>query len=145
MQEIYPGHEPVLLQESLELLNLKPGQIAIDCIAWTRRSLLRNLESHGTKGQLFAFERDERNLQVARSRLEKIGNNFTLFHDNFSSLTDRLRRKGYPKRMQFSLILDSLPHMWMKASRGFSLLRKDHSICALTLLRKNGCGPSQYT
>ena len=124
VQEIYPGHEPVLLRESLALLDLKPGQVAVDCTLGLGGHSSEILKAIGPKGHLYAFERDERNLKVARSRLEKIGNNFTLFHDNFSSLTDRLRREGasHADAILFDLGLSS-PHI-DEASRGFSFLRE---------------------
>lgn len=130
VQENYPApkqpvHESVLLQETLELMNLKPGMVAVDCTLGLGGHSSEILKAIGPKGHLYAFDRDERNLKVAQARLEKIGKNFTLFHDTFSSLKDRLRREGAPITVDailFDLGLSS-PHL-DEADRGFSFLRE---------------------
>lgn len=121
--DIIPKHDPVLLRETLELLNLKQGMVAVDCTLGLGGHASEILKAIGPKGHLYAFERDERNLKVAKERLEKIGNNFTIFHDTFSSLKDRLRREGASEidAVLFDLGLSS-PHI-DDAARGFSFLR----------------------
>lgn len=128
MQEIYtdsePQHEPVLLRECLELMHLKPGSVAVDCTLGLGGHSSEILKAIGSKGHLYAFERDERNLKVAEKRLGEIGKNFTIFHDSFRSLKDRLRREGvsYVDAILFDLGLSS-PHV-DDAARGFSFSKE---------------------
>jgi len=105
-------------------MDLKPGSVAVDCTLGLGGHSSEILKAIGLKGHLYAFDRDERNLKVARERLEKIGSNFTLFHDSFSSLKDRLRREGVSAvdAILFDLGLSS-PHL-DEAARGFSFLRE---------------------
>lgn len=128
VQESYPrpgsAHQSVLLQESLEYLALRPGMIAVDCTLGLGGHSSEILRAIGPKGHLYAFERDERNLKVAQKRLSEIGKNFTIFHDSFRSLKDRLRREGvsHVDAILFDLGLSS-PHV-DDATRGFSFLRE---------------------
>lgn len=118
------GHEPVLLKETLELLNLKPGMIAVDCTLGLGGHSSEILKAIGPKGFLYAFEKDEKNLKVAEARLKKIGKNFNIFHASFSSLKDRLGREGvsHVDAILFDLGLSS-PHI-DDPTRGFSFLRE---------------------
>ena len=128
MQEIYPGsadaHQSVLLKETLQYLDLKPGQIAVDCTLGLGGHASEILKAIGPTGFLYAFERDERNLRVAEKRLSQIGKNFKIFHDSFRSLKDRLRREWASQvdAVLFDLGLSS-PHL-DDAARGFSFLRE---------------------
>lgn len=128
MHKNYPGfnyqHEPVLVREALDFLNLKPGSCAVDSTLGLGGHASEILKAISPSGQLYAFERDERNLKVAQIRLERIGKNFNIFHDSFSSLKDRLRREGvsHVDALLFDLGLSS-PHL-EDASRGFSFMKE---------------------
>ncbi len=119
-----PHHESVLLKESLEMLGLKPGMTVVDCTLGLGGHSAEILKAIGPKGHLYAFEKDARNLKVAKERLGKIAKNFTIFHDSFSSLTDRLRREGASlfDAILFDLGLSS-PHV-DDAARGFSFSKE---------------------
>jgi 16S rRNA (cytosine1402-N4)-methyltransferase len=98
----------------------------VDCTLGLGGHSAEILKAIGPSGQLYAFEKDERNLKVAEQRLTKVAQelgarkNFTIFHDSFSSLKDRLRREGASQvdAILFDLGLSS-PHV-DDASRGFS-------------------------
>ncbi len=113
-----------MLKETIESLNLKPGQIAVDCTLGLGGHSIEILKGIGPKGSLFAFEKDERNLVPAKARLEEVAENFEIFHDSFASLKDRLRGKGCDQinAIIFDLGLSS-PHV-DQPERGFSF-RKD--------------------
>lgn len=117
-------HDPVLLQESIEFLNLKKGSIVIDATLGLGGHSEEILKKIVPEGYLYAFEQDERNLIVAKERLERVGKNFTIFHDNFVSLKDRLTGEGRHSvdAILFDLGLSS-PHIDDPA-RGFSFLRE---------------------
>lgn len=109
-----------MLKETIESLNLKPGQIAVDCTLGLGGHSIEILKGIGSKGSLFAFEKDERNLVPAKARLEEVAENFEIFHDSFASLKDRLRGKGCDQinAIIFDLGLSS-PHV-DQPERGFS-------------------------
>jgi 16S rRNA (cytosine1402-N4)-methyltransferase len=114
------GHEPVLLQESLEHLGLKKGMTVVDCTLGLGGHSGEILKKVGPDGFLYAFDKDERNIKVAKKRLGEIGKNFKIFHDSFSSLKNRLRREGVSRvdAILFDLGLSS-PHI-DDPDRGFS-------------------------
>jgi 16S rRNA (cytosine1402-N4)-methyltransferase len=132
VQETYPTqqftHEPVLLKECLSFLDLKPGKVVLDCTLGLGGHSSEILKAIAPGGQLYAFEKDERNLKVAKARLEAVakesGGKFTIFHDSFSSLKDRLKREGASRvdAVLFDLGLSS-PHV-DDAERGFSFRKE---------------------
>lgn len=113
-----------MMKEVLEFLNLKPGQVVVDGTLGLGGHSEQMLKAIGPSGHLYAFERDDDNLRVAKERLEAVGNPFTIFHDNFASLKDRLEREGVHHIDAILLDLGlSSPHI-DEAQRGFSFLQE---------------------
>ena len=76
-------HYSVLLNESLEGLNIKPDGIYVDAtLGYGGHSseILKRL----TTGHLYAFDQDSEAIAYAKERLSKINNNFTIIlFDNY--------------------------------------------------------------
>lgn len=115
-----PQHISVLFQESLDALGLQPGMTVVDCTLGLGGHSSAIMDLIGPEGHLYAFDRDERNIAVARERLAQHGQHFTILHDSFSSLKDRLKGEGVLQvdALLFDLGLSS-PHL-DDAERGFS-------------------------
>ncbi len=82
-------HYSVLLNESIEMLNIKPDGIYVDCTlggGGHSSEILKRL----TSGHLYAFDQDEDAIKLARPRLEAISNNFTIIKSNFVNLKEEL-------------------------------------------------------
>jgi 16S rRNA (cytosine1402-N4)-methyltransferase len=65
-------HVPVLLQDAIELLNVRAGSVIADCtlgLAGHAAEIMRRL---GPTGRLIGFDRDPEALELARNRLEQI-------------------------------------------------------------------------
>ncbi len=79
-------HKPVLLEESVNGLNIRPGGIYVDLTFGGGGHSLRILEKLDKKGRLYAFDQDidARNNAPADSR-------FTFIHSNFRFLRNFLR------------------------------------------------------
>lgn len=109
-----------MFKETIESLNLKPGMVVADCTLGLGGHSAEILKRIGPKGFLYAFEKDERNLVLAKALLERVAKNFEIFHDSFASLKDRLRGKGilHLDAIFFDLGLSS-PHV-DQPERGFS-------------------------
>jgi len=109
------GHEAVLIQEVLELLAPKPGQIFIDCTIGRGGHALAIARQLGPTGLLIGLDVDPRNLEFAASRLNNASsanqatpqhnnNNsqtaglptIRLFHANFAELPQVLSAVGLP-------------------------------------------------
>ncbi len=86
-------HKSVLLNESIEGLNIKPDGTYIDAtlgFAGHSGEILRKLE---TEGFLFAFDQDETAVKYSTDKLSTIGNNFKIFHTNFKNMKDFINTK----------------------------------------------------
>ena len=65
-------HVPVLLQDAIELLNVRAGSVIADCtlgLAGHAAEIIRRLGPHG---RLIGFDRDPEALELAKSRLEQV-------------------------------------------------------------------------
>ena len=84
MEENY-GHKPVLLQECLDALQIKPDGIYVDgTLGRAGHSL--EIARRLTTGRLIALDRDETAIKAATRRLADYGDRVTLVHSNFSNL-----------------------------------------------------------
>ncbi len=89
-------HESVLLEEAIELLNLKEDSIVVDMtvgFAGHSSEILKRIKS----GYLFAFDQDSVALSYSRKRLSTIGENFTIIDANFKDARLELEKRGIEK------------------------------------------------
>jgi len=86
------GHDPVLLNETLELLDLRLGMTAVDCTLGRGGHSLAIAERIGPSGLLLAMDADPRNLEFARERLAAAAAPVRVFHANFAELADVLEQ-----------------------------------------------------
>lgn len=113
------GHRPVLLDECIDALQIKPDGVYVDGTlgrAGHSSEIVRRL----TTGRLIALDRDETALAAARERLAEYMDRVTLVHSNFSSLGEVLDGLGVDSvdGMLFDLGVSS-PQL-DDANRGFS-------------------------
>lgn len=88
------GHRPVLLNEVLQALDPRPGELAVDCtVGWAGHAieLLRRVQPGGL---LIGLDLDAENLPRARERLEAVGAPFRLQQGNFAALPTVLAAEG---------------------------------------------------
>ena len=75
-------HIPLLLNETIEGLNIKKDGIYVDCTmggAGHSSEILKRL----TTGHLYCFDQDQMVIEKSKKRLEEVGSNFTIIQDNF--------------------------------------------------------------
>jgi len=88
-------HKTVLLKETVDALDLKPGMVVVDATLGGGGHADEVLKKIGKTGKLIAFDQDQSALDRFEKKLE-VGSdensdkNIILFHDNFSALKDRL-------------------------------------------------------
>ena len=97
MKRAEDRHVPVLFQEVLDSLQLKPGMTVVDCtlgMGGHSEGILRRL---GPTGHLIAFDRDPEALALARERLEGVREELgseapklTLIGEAFSSIASHV-------------------------------------------------------
>ena len=117
------GHRPVLLDECLEALAIRPDGIYVDGTLGRAGHSLEILRRLGPEGRLIGVDRDETAIQAARERLAEFAGRFTLVHSNFSRVGEILDELGIRQvdGMLFDLGVSS-PQL-DEAERGFSYLQ----------------------
>lgn len=115
-------HKPVLLDECIEALNIRPEGIYVDGTLG-RAGHSREIAQRLTTGRLICIDRDMAAIEAARERLAPWMDRVTLVHSNFSELGDVLRQAGVvgADGMLFDLGVSS-PQL-DDATRGFSYMQ----------------------
>jgi 16S rRNA (cytosine1402-N4)-methyltransferase len=88
------GHDPVLLAEVLDLLNIGPGKVIVDGTTGRGGHSLEIAQRLGPTGQLICLDADPRNLNFARERLAGVPCPVRFFHANFAELDEVLKAAG---------------------------------------------------
>lgn len=86
-------HKTVLLDEAVDMLNIKPDGIYVDATTGGggHSSLIL---SKLTTGHLYCFDQDEYAFTRTKERLDAIGSNYTFVHSNFVNLKSELNKLG---------------------------------------------------
>jgi len=80
------GHIPVMLEETLQGLNVQPGGRYIDCTVGGGGHSESILERSAPGGQLLGLDADPQALEIARNRLAPHKDSVLLVNENFSNL-----------------------------------------------------------
>ena len=86
-------HKSVLLEESIELLNIKNGGVYVDAtLGFGGHSglILKRVK----RGFLFAFDQDDMAIDYSSKKLSEIGNNFEIIKSNFANLKEELNKRN---------------------------------------------------
>ncbi len=67
-----PQHVPVLLEQSLELLNVRPGGVVVDATLGLGGHSAEIARRLGSRGRLIAFDRDEQAMALGRAKLAEV-------------------------------------------------------------------------
>jgi 16S rRNA (cytosine1402-N4)-methyltransferase len=114
------GHKPVLLDETLDLLNASHGGLFVDATLGLggHSEAILDISRDST---VIGIDQDEEALKRAKQRLAKFGSRISFFHSNFAMINDVVRKakKGAPAGILADLGVSSL--QLDSGSRGFSL------------------------
>lgn len=89
-------HISVLLNETIDSLNIKEDGIYVDCTlgyAGHSSAILKRLK----KGMLYAFDQDQDARLASENTLRKISDNFEIIPTNFVNLKEELQKRGVTK------------------------------------------------
>jgi len=115
-------HYSVLLNESIEGLNIKSDGIYVDCtLGYGGHSSV--ILSKLTTGKLYCFDQDEEAIKYSKERLSKIGSNYQIIYSNFSNLKEKLNEIGVDKVDGILFDLGFSSPQVDDESRGFSFMK----------------------
>ena len=109
-------HNPVLLNESVDALNIKEDGVYVDVTfggGGHSREILKRL---GERGKLFAFDQDE---DAVKNKIED--DRFVLIEENFRYISRFLKFYGVRKVDGVLADLGVSSHQFDEAERGFSI------------------------
>ncbi|AGR42338.1 16S rRNA (cytosine(1402)-N(4))-methyltransferase RsmH [Spiroplasma diminutum] len=112
-------HTSVLLNESIDLLNIKSNGIYVDCTlgrAGHSAEILKKID----QGHLYAIDQDQDAIAISRKKLECISSNFTILEGNFADIKVLLSLSGIKKVDGILYDLGVSSPQFDKADRGFS-------------------------
>ena len=112
-------HIPVLLNEVIEGLNIKPSGIYLD-LTVGRGGHSSEILSRLTTGRLIALDQDEEAIIASQKRLEKISSNFKIIRSNFSLLDEVLNSEGVKEVDGILMDLGVSSPQFDQGERGFS-------------------------
>lgn len=112
-------HIPVLLNETIDGLNVKKDGIYLDLTIGRgghSSVILKKL----TTGHLIGFDQDEEAIQESTANLSKVSNNFELVHSNFVRFRETLKNKNIEYVDGILMDLGVSSPQFDEAERGFS-------------------------
>ena len=114
-------HVPVLLEESITALNIKPSGFYIDCTLGDGGHSYKILSRLSSQGLLLSIDRDQNAIDFVKEYYE-IPSNWILEKDNFSNIRDILEKKRISKKPNGILMDLGLSSRQLESSdnRGFS-------------------------
>ncbi|HTZ32695.1 MAG TPA: 16S rRNA (cytosine(1402)-N(4))-methyltransferase RsmH [Methylomirabilota bacterium] len=89
-------HTPVLLEEVLEWLRIKPDGVYVDATAGAAGHSVAIAERLSS-GRLISLDRDAQALQIAQERLREFAERVTLVHKPFSKIAEAVHELGIAK------------------------------------------------
>lgn len=87
-------HIPVLLDEVIEGLNIKPDGIYVDGTLGGAGHSYEIAKRLSDKGRLIGIDQDEDAIKAASERLKEFGNRVTIIRDNYSNMPAVLKELG---------------------------------------------------
>ena len=112
-------HKSVLLNESINGLNIRDGLIYVDCtLGYAGHS--GEILKKNKKGWLYAFDQDADAIEYSTNKLSSIGSNFEIIRSNFVNLKKELNKRGIYKIDGILFDLGVSSPQLDTASRGFS-------------------------
>lgn len=132
-------HVSVLLNESIENLNIKEDGIYVDCtlgFAGHSKEILKRIK----RGKLFAFDQDGEAIDYSKKILDQTNGNYEIIKSNFVNIKEELNKRGITKvdGILFDLGVSSV--QLDTKERGFSY----HNDAKLDMRMDNSKGISAY-
>ena len=112
-------HIPVLLNETIDGLSIKPNGIYVD-LTLGRGGHSREILKRLGKGHLIAFDKDQTAIEESKENLKGFDAKITVIHDDFRNFKSHLEKLGIKKVDGIMADLGVSSPQFDDASRGFS-------------------------
>jgi len=113
-------HDPVMLEEAISNLNIKPNGIYIDMTTGLGGHSIE-IAKRLDKGKLICIDRDNEALKIAEVRLKEYGGKIDFVNDNFKNVKTIIEEKGIEK-ISGALGDFGLSGLQIASDRGFSYM-----------------------
>ena len=113
-------HTSVLLNETIEGLNIKPDGIYVDGTLGGGGHSLEVCKHLGAKGSIIGIDQDAAAIEAAGERLKDFGEKVTIVRSNYCDMKSRLHELGVDKVDGIILDLGVSSYQLDTAERGFS-------------------------
>ena len=114
------NHKSVLLEETIESLDIKPDGIYVDGTLGGGGHSLEILKKLGDKGRLIGIDQDGDAIAFASERLKEYEDKTSLVHSNYSNIKSILSELGIDKVDGILLDLGVSSYQLDNAERGFT-------------------------
>ena len=114
------NHEPVLLKETIEALNIKENGIYVDCTVGGAGHSIEILKRMGSEGRLVAIDQDEEALIAASNRLQDYKDQVYFIKCNYAYLGKILDELSIDKVDGVLMDIGVSSHQLDEGERGFS-------------------------
>ncbi len=113
-------HTSVLLEETVDGLNIKPDGIYVDGTLGGGGHAYEVCSRLGNKGRFIGIDQDEAAIEAASARLRDFGERVTIVRSNYCDMRSRLQELGIDKVDGIVLDLGVSSYQLDTAERGFS-------------------------
>ena len=113
-------HKSVLLNETIEGLNIKPDGIYVDGTLGGAGHSEKIVKRLGEGGRLIGIDQDEAAIEAAGIRLKDFGEKVTIIRSNYCDMKSKLQEQGIDKVDGIVLDLGVSSYQLDTADRGFS-------------------------
>lgn len=117
-------HTPVLINEAIDLLDIRKEDIVMDCTVGEGGHSEKILSLVNKFGHLYGIDRDKEALDTAKKRLSSIGTNFTLIHGNFADILNITKEHNIARVNKIIVDLGISSLQIEIEERGFSFKRE---------------------
>lgn len=115
-------HIPVLLNQTIENLNIKPGGVYVDCTlggAGHSSEIVKRIQPGGI---LIGIDQDQNAINAAKQKLEAYKDSVIYVKDNFRNLKNAIISSGFDKVDGILMDIGVSSHQLDEEERGFSYM-----------------------
>lgn len=124
-------HQPVLLQETLELLAIESDDTVLDATLGGGGHSYAIAKELGDEGHLIGIDTDAKALERSQNRLQELDAHVTLVHDNFRNLDKVLTKLSVRKVDKALFDLGWSSDQLAESNRGFSFQKDEPLLMTL--------------